>query len=291
LQLAEKHIAPAVTPQSSKLVLVAEDNAVNQKVALWQLNEIGYQAHAVANGLEVLDAINRTNYALIFMDCQMPELDGYHAAAEIRKREINSGKHIPIIAMTAHAMDGDREKCIAAGMDDYISKPVTKHVLEATLENWLPKQVARQSLASAQASPASPASLASPSSPISDFFTDSDPATSLLTAPVSRSMSMASGSNADLRIVSRVYFSSAERTLKDASDAIIQKDFRSLRALSRDLEIQSKGFSANEMHKLCLELARSADSQNVTESKVIVEALKLALESLKNQIAEKANPR
>jgi two-component system, sensor histidine kinase and response regulator len=272
-QFPDKHIAPAeIPPSSQQLVLVAEDNAVNQKVALWQLNKIGYQAHAVANGLEVLDALNRTTYALIFMDCQMPELDGYQTATEIRKREIVSGKHIPIIAMTAHAMEGDREKCIAAGMDDYISKPVIKHILEATLEKWLPKQIAPPQATSQS----------------SDFFAEPDPSTSLLSAPVNRSMSIEPTNDADLRIVSRVYFSSAERILKDATDAIIQKDFRALRALSRDLEIQSKSFSANEMHQLCIELANSADTQNVTESKVIVEALKLALESVKNQIAEKS---
>jgi hypothetical protein len=101
-------------------------------------------------------------------------------------------------------------------------------------------------------------------------------------------MSPTPASDADLQIASRVYFSSAERILKDATDAIIQKDFRALRALSRDLEIQSKNFSAAEMHQLSIELANSANTQNVTESKVIVEALKLALQSVKSRIAEKS---
>ena len=287
VQFAHQSMAPAETPQSSQLVLVAEDNAVNQKVALWQLNKIGYQAHAVANGLEVLDALNRTEYSLIFMDCQMPELDGYHASAEIRKREIVSGKHIPIIAMTAHAMEGDREKCIAAGMDDYISKPVIKHILEAALEKWLPKEVA-PTPPTPPTSPSPPSLPPTVPAPVSDFFADFDPSTSLLSAPVNRSMSMEPTSDGDLRILSRVYFSTAERILKDANDAIIQKDFRSLRALSRDLEIQSKSFSADEMQQLCIELASSADTQNVTESKIIMEALRLALESVKHQIEEKS---
>jgi CheY-like chemotaxis protein len=238
-------------------------------VALWQLSRLGYNAHAVANGLEVLDALQRIPYALVFMDCQMPELDGYQTAGEIRKREIISGTHIPIIAMTAHAMEGDREKCIEAGMDDYISKPVVKDILEALLKKWLP----RESL--------------SESAPI-QVLADTTDALSLFSSPVKRGSLSDAAKGADLRIVSRVYFMTADRILKDSTDAIIQKDFRALRALARDLEIQSTSFEAAEMQQLCKELTTSATSQNVTESKVIVEALKLALESVKNLVAEKS---
>lgn len=120
-----------------KLVLVVEDNAVNQKVAIMQLSELGYPAHAVSDGKEALESISRTDYALVLMDCQMPEMDGFEATKAIRRKESLTGRHIPIVAMTAHAMPEDRFKCINSGMDDYISKPVKRRRLQEVLERYI----------------------------------------------------------------------------------------------------------------------------------------------------------
>jgi len=115
-------------------VLVAEDNIVNQKVALKQLEKLGCEADVAANGLEVLEALQRRSYDLVLMDCQMPEMDGFQAAIEIRKLEGDQQTHLPVVAMTANALHGDREKCLAAGMDSYIAKPLRLETLAETVD-------------------------------------------------------------------------------------------------------------------------------------------------------------
>ena len=120
-------------------ILLAEDNIINQKVALRHLEKIGYRADAVANGKEVLSALEGIPYDLILMDVQMPEMDGFEATAAIRRKERETGGHIPIIAMTAHAMKGDRERCLEAGMDDYVSKPIQPQSLIEVIGRWIDK--------------------------------------------------------------------------------------------------------------------------------------------------------
>ncbi len=128
----------AKEPQIRGLVLVAEDNIVNQKIAVQMLSRLGYRTDTVANGLEAAEAAERIPYDAILMDCQMPEMDGFEATAKIRSRERALGKHTPIIAMTAHALKGDREKCLAAGMDEYIAKPVKLEDVHKCMEHIRP---------------------------------------------------------------------------------------------------------------------------------------------------------
>ncbi len=125
--------------EAGRLILLAEDNPANQKLALAQLERLGYVADPVPNGRAAVEAIvdDDGKYGLVLMDVQMPEMDGFAATKAIRTHEISTGKHVPIVAMTANAMQGDREACIAAGMDDYISKPVNRDKLAAVLERWL----------------------------------------------------------------------------------------------------------------------------------------------------------
>jgi CheY-like chemotaxis protein len=120
-------------------VLVAEDNVVNQKVAGLMLQRLGLRPDFAANGHEAVEMVAMAPYDLIFMDCQMPQMDGYEAAREIRRRE-GSGRRAAIVAMTAEAMAGSRENCLAAGMDDYIAKPVKPSDLLGKLERWAPHE-------------------------------------------------------------------------------------------------------------------------------------------------------
>ena len=124
-------------PSAGMLILLVEDNEVNQRVALMQLYQLGYLVDAVDDGQQALDALAKNDYALILMDCQMPVLDGYAATKQIRAQEQGTGRHIPIVAVTANAMASDRERCLEAGMDDYLSKPVNSKQLKHVLEHWL----------------------------------------------------------------------------------------------------------------------------------------------------------
>jgi len=117
-------------------ILIVEDNAANLKVAVRMVERLGYRADVAGNGSEALNVLGQVRYDAVLMDCQMPEMDGYEATREIRRGE-DDRRHLPIIAMTASAMAGDRERCLAAGMDDYISKPVKLHIVAAVLERWL----------------------------------------------------------------------------------------------------------------------------------------------------------
>jgi two-component system, sensor histidine kinase and response regulator len=130
---AEPSASPAAPGQLR--VLLAEDSVVNQKVAMRMLDRLGCQVEVAANGAQAVEMAARTPYDLIFMDCQMPEMDGYEATRRIRENE-GEARHAPIVALTAHAMAGDRERCLAAGMDDYLSKPVPREDMETMLRRY-----------------------------------------------------------------------------------------------------------------------------------------------------------
>jgi two-component system sensor histidine kinase/response regulator len=125
-QLGEQHLR----------ILVAEDNMVNQKLITRLLENRGHTVVVADDGKSALAALERQRFSMVLMDVQMPEMDGFEATVVIRGQERRTGAHLPIIALTAHAMTGDQDKCLAAGMDDYLSKPLKAHELYAAIDRW-----------------------------------------------------------------------------------------------------------------------------------------------------------
>jgi len=130
-------VVPAPIEPIQKRILVAEDNLVNQEVTVGLLRLFGCEVDAVANGAQVMVAMQTRRYDAVLMDCQMPELDGFQATAAVRAQEVGRERRIPIIALTANALSGDRERCLEAGMDDYLSKPFTRAELQQVISRWL----------------------------------------------------------------------------------------------------------------------------------------------------------
>ncbi len=136
-EIKHKSLAP---PENLGRILIAEDNIVNQRVALAMLKQMGWEAKAVDNGQQAIEALEQEEYSLVLMDCQMPVLDGLMATRRIRESALKA-KNIPIVAMTAQAFEQDKVDCLEAGMDDYLSKPVSPNVLQLVLDKWLKEKV------------------------------------------------------------------------------------------------------------------------------------------------------
>jgi len=207
-------------------ILIAEDNAVNQKVALGQLRKLGYRADAVGNGFEALQALSQVPYDIVLMDCHMPGMDGYEAAAAIRQRE--KGVHRTwIVAMTANAISGDREQCLAAGMDDYVSKPVRTTDLADALER------ARSRLA-AQAE---------------DNAVDPAALTELQSLPGERGERL-------LPNLIRLFIHNAPQALMDMQKALIAADAHAIEMAAHQLKGSSAQFGARRLQSLCGQLEK-----------------------------------
>ncbi|MDX2322192.1 MAG: ATP-binding protein [Moritella sp.] len=144
-----EHAVPPTTRKNAR-ILLAEDSLTNQLVAMGILKKLGFFADVVTNGKEAVHALETKTYDLVFMDCQMPIMDGYEAATLIRSSQTEINHQVPIIAMTANAMQGDREKCLAAGMDDYVTKPISPETLSKALSTWLPSDNVNESFLAEQ---------------------------------------------------------------------------------------------------------------------------------------------
>jgi two-component system sensor histidine kinase/response regulator len=241
-------LAPGVDAQSL-MVLLADDNIVNQQVALAQLKKLGLRAVVVPNGRAAVEEVARRKYALILMDCQMPELDGFEATAAIRRTEGGANSRIPIIGLTAHAMEGDRERCLAAGMDDYLSKPTSLEKLSKMIKKWF----------SSTSSGASGASIAPPEEPdLADLLDD------------------------DLiQELTPVFIDSTTNCLKRLDDAISAQNTEDIKAVTHELKGSSAALGALNMSSLCKQIEDAVHDNRDGDLAKLVEGLKGSFATVK----------
>jgi two-component system sensor histidine kinase/response regulator len=241
------------TPGARRILLV-EDNPVNQRVALGQLRKLGYSADSAVNGFEALEALDRVRYDIVLMDCQMPEMDGYEAAAAIRQRE-GAGRHTWIVAMTANAMREDRELCLAAGMDDYVSKPVRTVDLAEVIE--------RAPFSLAEKPPIDAGSIAQ----LRELFGEDD--------------------DDQFQRLAALFRDDAPQSLAELAAAAVRGDGRAIMRLAHTLKGSAAYFGARPFQELCARMELAAVAGNMTAIPALLAAtereLKRVLAALENE--------
>ncbi len=262
-------------------ILLAEDNLINQKVAEAQLQKLGFAADCVGDGIEALEALARSPYDVFFLDCQMPRLDGYATAEEIRRREVQGPlasrgpAHLYIVALTANAMPGDREKCLAAGMDDYIAKPVRLAELQAALDRWT-STIAPPADGPAPASPlpAPPrSSPARPNPPPADEAGPEAAAPSVdeILVDVEHLREVSFGDRERLRYLINLYRTQAEGALKQLSAALSSGLASDVRHVAHKLCGASLSCGVQGLVAPLRELERMADTGNLSGAAAVLD--------------------
>ncbi len=232
-----------ISGTSKGRVLLAEDNAANRKLAVAMLDRLGYATDTAANGLEAVEAWGRSAYDAVLMDCRMPQMDGFRATEEIRRREASTTR-TPIIAMTADAMEGDRRRCLEAGMDDYVSKPVRLESLAAVLERWIS--------AADEPKPVTRAPTAESSSAGSRGGEEEPPLEEAVIADL-RELEDGRGKGRMAELVS-VFLQGAESHLEELRRAVERSDAKVIAGTSHALVGSAATYGARRMAELCRHL-------------------------------------
>jgi CheY-like chemotaxis protein/HPt (histidine-containing phosphotransfer) domain-containing protein len=249
--------APTIEPTGQR-VLIVEDSAINQRVAAGMLKRLGYASDVVGNGRLALDALDRADYCAILMDCQMPEMDGFAATAEIRRRE-GSGRRTPIIAMTANAMRGDRERCLAAGMDEYLAKPFRMQDLANALTRWTTDAGAAKPSPADSHAPAADNAVGPP--------------------PVLDQSALISLERLELDVIADVVVPFRQESalrLTAVDDAVARGDADAVRRLAHALKGDAMMVGALEMRALCAELERLGRQGRTGDAAEVLESLHAA---------------
>jgi CheY-like chemotaxis protein len=260
-------------------VLLAEDNPANQDVVMAMLEDMACRVEVVNDGQEALHALASRRYDVVLMDCQMPVMDGYQAAAEIRRREVAESveRGVPIVALTAHAVEGEREKCIEAGMDDYLSKPFRQEALREALERW--------SSAPAVGAPASPDASAAESAPRD---ADEDGPIDLAALDAIRALESAHQPTLLADLI-RNHRERAAELIEDLRWALEDDDAEAVREAARSLENGSGNVGALGVAALCREVEWRARNGDLARAKAafdrLIEESARAQEALEAAIA------
>ena len=239
-------------------ILVAEDNAVNQRLAEKLLEKLGYRAVLVDNGLKAVAALKAEPFDLVLMDCQMPGMDGYQATQEIRRLEAGTGRHTPVLALTAHAMKGDRETCIEAGMDDYLAKPVRPADLEAALSRWLLDGAAPHR--------------ASPPEPQDDVF-DREAV-----------LERVGGDEGLLSEILAIYFKDAPRLLAEVEAAVREGDADAVRLNGHALKGSSANIGATAVQAVAYELETAGAQHDLAHAQSLMGTVAQEIERLRDTL-------
>jgi signal transduction histidine kinase/DNA-binding response OmpR family regulator/HPt (histidine-containing phosphotransfer) domain-containing protein len=251
-------------------VLLVEDNPVNLEVAVGILESFGCKVETATNGVEALDRYTKGEYGLIFMDCQMPEMDGFEATAEIRKQEAKSDRRTPIVALTASAIEGDREQCLASGMDDYVPKPFTTDQMRSALVTWLSSATRNTTKrdhltlvasARAPASTPAPAPLPLPTEPIDEAVLNN-------LAQLQRE-----GRPDIVNRVITLFLESAPALLRDLQEGAARSDTAVLHRASHTLKSASANVGAALLSAHCRELEAMARTGSVPDAGARVETI------------------
>jgi signal transduction histidine kinase/CheY-like chemotaxis protein/HPt (histidine-containing phosphotransfer) domain-containing protein len=244
----------AFVPQFANVrLLVAEDNPVNQRLAVRQLQQLGYTADMVANGVEAVEAVSRIPYDLVLMDCQMPVMDGFEATREIRRRETGS-RRTPVVALTANAIAGDRERCLEAGMDDYLSKPVREADLARVVTRWLvasrPEMIVEEAAHSAADAAAEPL-----------------PVRETLDMSLIESLRELGHGDDFLGELRQLFLDDTPQRLTEIRDAVFAGDAPLLLRAAHGLKSSAGNLGAVRMRELCAALETDGRNAQLSESR------------------------
>ncbi len=242
-------------------ILLVEDNPVNQAVAEGMLEFFECQINIANNGIEALELYNKNRYDLILMDLQMPEMDGFEATEEIRKLESQSitKQHTPIIALTANALQGDRERCLDAHMDDYLSKPFSQKQLQTILEKWLPKATREK--------PYTKPSIAKPDNPTSTHQEDDSQTIQLDQAALRRITALQRKNTPNiLNKIIDMYLQSSPKLIDDMQQAVINNQPDKLYLAAHSLKSSSANLGANDFSELCKEVEAIGKSNSTAKA-------------------------
>jgi PAS domain S-box-containing protein len=266
MPIVTRHTIQEERSRSRARLLVAEDNAVNQKVAAKMLESLGYRVDVASNGLEAMEALARVPYEAILMDCHMPEMDGYEATREIRRRE-KTGHRIPIIALTASAMRKDKEFAAEAGMDDYVTKPVKREVMEETLAKWVSTE---------QAAPPLPESGEGPA--------DTEAAGDPLDRAAIESLRELGGSEM-LGELAELFDKDTRAGLVELKKAIEKGDASSVEVIAHKLKGSSGNMGAKRMFGICADLQNAGASGELSDAQELLQRLEAEFERVRPALA------